>query len=155
MQHGNFCARFTGASAQAPNESRAALITESKGVRLSHALSVPCDAINDDWYIAASAYPSTRIVAPMTALKRDTVHLSGRLRGRERDVACNVIAERVSLSGGAIYEYIRPMIADEPADLPNGVYTITFDGRTSLVQRLDGAWIASTGWQSGRRNFRT
>jgi hypothetical protein len=106
------------------------------------------------WGRPASAHSAIRIVAPMAELKRQTVCLSGRLRGRERDVACNVIAERVSLTGGAIYEYVRPTIADEPPDLPNGVYTISFDGRTSLVQRQDGVWMASGNWQSGRRNFR-
>jgi hypothetical protein len=59
-----------------------------------------------------------------------------------RNVPCAVIAEKVTLPGTNVYEYARPMIAEEPLDLPNGLYKVTFDGRTLSVQRLDGAWIA-------------
>jgi hypothetical protein len=34
------------------------------------------------------------------------------------------------------------MIVDEPFDLPDGLYTLTFEDRTHSVQRHDGAWIA-------------
>lgn len=73
---------------------------------------------------------------------REAVRLSGRLQGMGRDVPCAVIAEKVTLPGTDVYEYARPMIADEPRDLPDGFYKVAFDGRTISVQRRDGAWIA-------------
>ena len=76
------------------------------------------------------------------ASRRQAVGLSGRLRGMGRDVPCTVIAVKVTLPGTEVYDYVRPMIADEPKDLPNGLYKVGFDGRTISVQRRDGAWIA-------------
>jgi hypothetical protein len=71
------------------------------------------------------------------------VSLSGRLVGNGRDESCTVYAQKVSLPGTEHYDYARATITDEPKDLPDGFYTVTFDDRTLKVQRLDGGWIAS------------
>ena len=73
---------------------------------------------------------------------RESVTLLGRLVGRGREVDCSVRAVKVSLPGTAEHNYIRPVIYDVPADLPDGLYRITFGGKTERVQRQYGAWIA-------------
>jgi hypothetical protein len=74
---------------------------------------------------------------------RESVTLPGRLVGMGRDVECSVGAVKVSsLPGTAEFNYIRPVIYDAPADLPDGPYSITFGGKTERVQRKFGAWIA-------------
>jgi hypothetical protein len=76
------------------------------------------------------------------ASDRESVTLSGRLVGMGRDVACSVTATKVSLGGTDDYIYVRPLIHDAPADLPDGLYMIRFGGATQNVQRQDGAWLA-------------
>ncbi len=73
---------------------------------------------------------------------RESVTLPGHLVGMGRAVDCGVRAVKVSLPGTAEYNYIRPVIYDVPSDLPDGLYTITFGGKTERVQRHGGAWIA-------------
>jgi hypothetical protein len=72
----------------------------------------------------------------------EPVTLSGRLVGMGRNVPCNVQTTRVSLPGRADYNYGRAYITNEPSDLPDGPYSVTYDGITQNVQRRDGAWIA-------------
>lgn len=76
------------------------------------------------------------------ASKRENVTLSGHLVGMGRDVNCRVRVVKVSLPGTAEYNYTRPVIHDVPSDLPDGLYSITFGGKTERVQRQHGAWIA-------------
>jgi len=51
-------------------------------------------------------------------------------------------AIEVSLPGTADYNFMRPVIYDAPADLPDSAYKIAFGGNTEDVQRHDGAWVA-------------
>ena len=76
------------------------------------------------------------------ASKRESITLPGRLVGMGHDVECRVRAVKVSLPGTAEYNYIRPVIHDVPSDLPDGLYSITFGGKTERVQRQHGAWIS-------------
>ena len=78
------------------------------------------------------------------ASKRESITLPGRLVGMGHDVNCKVRVVKVSLPGTAEYNYIRPVIHDVPSDLPDGLYSITFGGKTERVQRQYGAWIAPT-----------
>ncbi len=76
---------------------------------------------------------------------RETVTLSGRLVGMGRDVSCSVRAVKVSLrgNGGTVdFTYTRPVIFDAPSDLPDGPYTLTYDGQTVKVQQVNGSWLA-------------
>jgi hypothetical protein len=79
------------------------------------------------------------------ASNREIVTLPGHLAGMGRDVNCSVGAVKVSLPGTAEYNYVRPVIHDAPADLPDGLYQITFGGKTDRVQRHNGAWLAPIG----------
>jgi hypothetical protein len=79
------------------------------------------------------------------ASTRENVTLPGCLVGMGRDVECSVRAVKVSLRGTGDYNYVRPLICDTPADLPDGPYVITFGGATHNVQRLRGSWIGNAG----------
>lgn len=68
--------------------------------------------------------------------------LSGPLRGMGREAECTVSAVKVSLPGTNLYEYTKLGIHNAPADLPDGPYAVTIEGRTVLVQRRQGAWIS-------------
>ena len=74
--------------------------------------------------------------------KHELVSVSGRLQGMGRDVACTVLAEKVSRRGTDAYEYVRPFITGAPRDLQNGLYKLTFDGRVPSAQRHKGAWVS-------------
>jgi hypothetical protein len=74
--------------------------------------------------------------------QRESVTLPGRLVGMGQDINCTVCALKVSLPGTAEYNYVRPIICDVPADLPDGIYSIRFGGKTEMVQRKFGSWIA-------------
>ena len=76
------------------------------------------------------------------ASKRENVTLSGHLVGMGRNVDCRVRVVKVTLPGTAEYNYTRPVIHDVPSDLPDGLFSITFGGKTERVQRQYGAWIA-------------
>ena len=76
------------------------------------------------------------------ASKRESVTLPGRIVGMGREVDCSVRAVKVSLLGTDDFNYIRPVIHGVPEDLPDGLYNITFGGKTERVQRHGGAWIA-------------
>ncbi len=72
------------------------------------------------------------------------VMLPGRLRGMGREEQCTVRAKKVSLPDTNLYEYVKLTIHDEPADLPNGPYTVAIEGQSIPVERHLGAWISRT-----------
>lgn len=73
---------------------------------------------------------------------RESVELSGRLKGMGRDVACSVTAIKVTLQGTNVYEYTRPLISGVYEDLPNGRYQLEFDRRVLPLRRQDRAWLS-------------
>jgi hypothetical protein len=58
-----------------------------------------------------------------------------------REVACTLSALKVSLTDTSPYEYARLLIFDPYEDLPDGRYDLTFEGRTILIERRNGAWL--------------
>jgi hypothetical protein len=72
----------------------------------------------------------------------ELVSVSGRLQGMGRDVACTVFAEKVSLRGTDVSEYVRPLITGAPRGLQSGPYKLTFDGRVLSAQRRGGSWLS-------------
>ena len=76
--------------------------------------------------------------------RRETVTLSGRLVGMGRDVICSVRAVKVSLpgSGGAAdFNYVRAVIFEEPSDLLDRPYILSYGGQTTKVRRVNGSWL--------------
>ena len=71
----------------------------------------------------------------------EIVMLSGHLIGMGRECTCVVGAIKEWLPGTTFVRYMRCMILDVQADLPDGQYQVTFADRTVSFRRDDGAWI--------------
>ncbi len=100
--------------------------------------NVPVTLLSVDGTSTSCAYSSAGDYCDDTEQTLDMTQAIG--MGREVD--CSVRAVKVSLLGTDDYNYIRPVIYDVPSDLPDGLYNITFGGKTDRVQRHSGAWIA-------------
>ena len=80
----------------------------------------------------------------MTTSHRETVMMTGRLKGMGREAECAISAVKVSppqLNDG---EYVNCDIYFAPENLPDGQYEVTFEGRTMRVKKLDGDWLDGT-----------
>ena len=77
----------------------------------------------------------------MTTSHRETVMIAGRLNGTGYEAGCMVNAVKVSLPQLNIWEYVECDIHLAPENLPDGLYKVTFEGRTMEVKRLDGYWL--------------
>ena len=77
----------------------------------------------------------------MTTSHRETVMIAGRLKGMGYEAGCMVNAVKVSLPQLNIWEYVKCDIHLAPENLPDGLYKVTFEGRTMEVKRLDGDWL--------------
>lgn len=76
------------------------------------------------------------------ASRREIVMFTGHLTGMGREIECSVTLVKVSLPGTTKFNYVRPVIYGTPDYWPDGPYSLTFDGQTTTVRRLGGAWIA-------------
>jgi hypothetical protein len=74
---------------------------------------------------------------------REAVLVSGFLKGKEFEAACTVRAVKVSLMCLDTWEYVSANITQAPADLPDGTYTVSFEGRSMTVKKLAGKWESS------------
>lgn len=72
---------------------------------------------------------------------RETVMMTGRLKGMGREAECAVSAVKVSLPHLNIWEYVNCDIHLAPENLPDGRYDVTFEGKTMAVKLLDGFWV--------------
>jgi hypothetical protein len=54
-----------------------------------------------------------------------------------------VSARKVTLLGTNLFEYTRLGIHNEPRDLPDGQYQVSFAGQTVPIQRHGSAWVSS------------
>jgi hypothetical protein len=77
----------------------------------------------------------------MTTSHRETVMMAGRLKGMGYEAECTVSAIKVSLPQLDIWEYVRCDIHFAPENLPDGLYQVSFEGRTMQVKKLDGDWL--------------
>jgi hypothetical protein len=77
------------------------------------------------------------------ASHRESVMLSGLLKGMGREAECLVSALKVSLPGTNVSHYASCSIFSAPDDLPEGQYLVTFGGETTAVQKRDSYWVAS------------
>jgi uncharacterized protein affecting Mg2+/Co2+ transport len=72
---------------------------------------------------------------------RETATFPGHLSGMSREADCIVGTTKELVPGTDSYKYSRIMIFDAPEDLPEGRYTLTFDGQRFPVQKAWQAWI--------------
>ena len=77
----------------------------------------------------------------MTTSHRETVMMTGRLKGMGREAECTLSAVKISLPLINIWEYVNCDIHFAPENLPDGQYEVTFEGRTIQVKKLDGYWL--------------
>jgi hypothetical protein len=76
---------------------------------------------------------------------RTTITLNGKLQGMGRTEDCLMLATKVSLRGTNQYEYAKLSIHHRaPDDLPDGTYTVTYDGRTSQMRKQGELWLSGT-----------
>jgi hypothetical protein len=69
--------------------------------------------------------------------------LQGQLKGMGHEAVCTVAAVKVSLPSSNVWEYAKCSIHNAPADLPDGQYEVTFNGRVERVKKERGFWLAS------------
>ena len=72
---------------------------------------------------------------------RETATFPGHLSGMSREADCSVATTKVLVPETDSKKYSRIMIFDAPHDLPEGRYTLTFDGQHFPVQKAWQAWI--------------
>ncbi len=66
------------------------------------------------------------------------VLLKAQLLGHGRDAACDVLAWQNE--PGSEFAYRQFRVIDAPGDLPDGDYTITFEGRSYSTRKQQGQW---------------
>ena len=69
------------------------------------------------------------------------VRVHGVLKGLDREANCVVTTWKERSSSGRVYTRCR--IVDEPGDMPEGPYTLTFAGYTVPTRKFDGCWMLS------------
>jgi hypothetical protein len=72
---------------------------------------------------------------------RSVVLIRGLLRGMGREVPCEMLAIRESHSQTGQAVYSRCSVIDAPMDLPDGVYTVAFNGYTVSARKEAGLWM--------------
>ena len=67
------------------------------------------------------------------------VRIHGVLRGMRREAPCTLIIWKESSTSGRIYTRCR--IAEEPSDLPDGTYTLSFAGYDVPTRKWESHWL--------------
>lgn len=68
----------------------------------------------------------------------DTVRMSCVLRGMDREAQGVLVTWKDVSESGRVY--MRAKITEEPANLPDGVYTISFGGHEISTRKWSGQW---------------
>jgi hypothetical protein len=69
------------------------------------------------------------------------VRIHGFLQGLEKEAGCVVMTWKERSTSGRTFT--RCKIVDEPADLPEGPYTLSFAGYKVTTRKFDGCWMLS------------
>lgn len=69
------------------------------------------------------------------------VRVHGVLKGLDREANCVLATWKERSSSGRVFTRCR--IVDEPSDLPEGPYTMTFAGYSVPTRKFDGCWMLS------------
>ncbi|HUB19743.1 MAG TPA: hypothetical protein VL990_13970 [Acidobacteriaceae bacterium] len=59
----------------------------------------------------------------------------------DREAACELITWKEQATSGRVYTRCR--IVEEPSDLPEGPYTLSFAGHAIPTRKFDGCWMLS------------
>jgi hypothetical protein len=71
------------------------------------------------------------------------VLIRGVLRGMEHETGCEVLVRKHSIESGSP-RYSEGFVLNAPVDLPEGEYTVTFDGHSLHAVSQHGIWLTST-----------
>ncbi len=72
---------------------------------------------------------------------RSVVLIHGLLKGMGREVPCEMLAMKESVSGTSSAVYSRCSVIDAPQDLPDGDYTVVFNGSIVSARKEGGLWV--------------
>jgi hypothetical protein len=72
---------------------------------------------------------------------RSLAHMQGLLRGMGREVRCEMLAIREEGSEAGQPVFSRCSVIETAEDLPDGAYTLAFDGYVVSVRKEGGLWI--------------
>lgn len=72
---------------------------------------------------------------------REVVLMTGTLVGMGREEPCMIGAIKVSLPGNPNFTYTNMSIQNAPSTMPDGEYTLHYDGRTEAMVKRDGEWF--------------
>jgi hypothetical protein len=67
------------------------------------------------------------------------VRVHGVLQGMDRVADCELITWKERSTSGRVYTRCR--IVEEPADLSEGAYTLSFAGHAVPTRKFDGCWM--------------
>lgn len=75
---------------------------------------------------------------------RTAVRRTARLEGMGFEVVCTVMTTEVRLPNANVPPtYGKMSIRDEPKELPDGEYVVSFPGHSNKVRKQNGMWVAS------------
>jgi hypothetical protein len=72
---------------------------------------------------------------------RAVVLIRGKLRGLGRDSECEMLAMKDRAAGAARPVYSLCSVITAAPDLPDGEYTVEFDGQMVRARREGGLWL--------------
>ena len=72
---------------------------------------------------------------------RSVVMIHGLLRGMEREAPCDMIAMKEAEPEKGPVIFSRCSVIDAPIDLPDGDYTVSFNGCVVSVRKEAGLWM--------------
>lgn len=75
---------------------------------------------------------------------RSVVLIHGVLRGMGLESDCEMLALKATDSETLSVTYSRCSVIQTASDLPDGEYTVTFEGNTALARREGGLWLANS-----------
>ena len=73
---------------------------------------------------------------------RETVLIEAVLEGMNLQAPCTVRAVKVSLPKLDIWEYVAADIVQAPFDIPDGSYSVSFEGRKMKVKKTAQLWVS-------------
>jgi hypothetical protein len=80
------------------------------------------------------------------ASTREPVSFPGILRGGGHEANCTVRAIKVCLPGKpSVFEYVSYSIENVSKPLPDGIYELAAQGKTSAVRNNNGDWVSAGG----------
>ncbi|MFZ0274718.1 MAG: hypothetical protein WB524_13815 [Acidobacteriaceae bacterium] len=72
---------------------------------------------------------------------RSVVLIHGLLKGMGREEPCEMLAMKESQSEAGAANYFRCSVIDAPQDLPDGTYSVAFNGYVVFARKEGGLWI--------------